>query len=236
MSDSAENILPQETKEKPVITRKAKHPGRLISQATLLLHTRHAQRLFRGHFHQIPGVMAFSRQLMKIWQAASEDDPYADWYLIKTYDVLHQTRKKLETGQQEYQALFTRQDNLRLELGTSSKPIEFSLQFGTPYGYMASYLIADYDRLARQFLSARALGLVDGYFTKSLEKATELVKHVLEKPMDWIPTGITRENILENNQRVQEIAEQLGQVPKQIVTGKLRAPYAPAIQKKKLHE
>lgn len=229
MSQAIENLSP------PAITPKAitpqKQPGRLVSQATLVLHTRHAQRLFRGHFHQVPGIMAFSRQLMKIWQAASEDDPYADWYLIKTYDAIHQTRKKLESLQQSYQNLFTQQDNLRLELSISSKPIEFGLRFGTPYGYMASYLIADYDRLARQFLSARALGLIDGYFTTSPDEATEMVRQVLKKPMDWELTGITREDILQKNQQAQQAREKLGQVPKQIISGKLRAPYAPIIKK-----
>ena len=74
-------------------TARSSGPGALRGQAWLSLQTHHAQRLIRGHpaaagKPAIIGLFGFADRLRGIWQGARQDDPYADWWLVKIEDAL----------------------------------------------------------------------------------------------------------------------------------------------------
>ena len=74
-------------------TARASGPGALRGQAWLSLQTHHAQRLLRGRpgaagKPAIIGLFGFAERLRGIWQGARQDDPYADWWLVKIEDAL----------------------------------------------------------------------------------------------------------------------------------------------------
>jgi integrating conjugative element protein (TIGR03761 family) len=212
---------------KAEVTKQTK-PGRITAKATIILQTKPAQRLFMNS----TGVTEFSKRVNQIWQAASQDDPYADLFLLRIYDILVQTRRKLAESQEKYkQLLLDAEDGVKLNIGESTKPMEFPLDFRTPYGYMASYMLADFDKLTRLFFTLRQLGLVDGYFSEVLNEANQWVKDVLNKPSEWQFTGVTRQDMLEKNQRANKAIELMGKISPKIVQGKLRAPHAPVIKK-----
>lgn len=216
-----------EDKAKPS-TKKQRKPGRITSKASIILQTKPAQRLFMNSV----GVTEFSKRMNQIWQSAAQDDPFADLFLLRIYDALVQTRRKLSEYKDKYQhILMEAEDGVRLEIGESTKPLEFPLDFLTPYGYMASYMLADFDKLTRLFLTLRRLGLIDGYFKEALSEANTLILDVLSKPSEWHFTGVTRKDMQEKNQLAKKAIELMGKISPKILQAKLRSPHAPVIKK-----
>ncbi len=48
----------------------------------------------------IIGLFGFADRLRGIWQGARQDDPYADWWLIKIHDALVAAEQRIQAGQQ----------------------------------------------------------------------------------------------------------------------------------------
>ncbi|MES9958674.1 MAG: AcaB family transcriptional regulator, partial [Sedimenticola sp.] len=71
----------------------ADKPGPLRGQIWLTLQTNQARRLIRGRNgakgqSPIIGLGLFAERLRLIWQASRNDDPYADWWLIKVHEAI----------------------------------------------------------------------------------------------------------------------------------------------------
>ncbi len=67
--------------------------GPLRGQVWLTIQTHQAQQLVRGRNGTpdkpaIIGLVGFADRLRVIWQAARNDDPYADWWLIKVHEAI----------------------------------------------------------------------------------------------------------------------------------------------------
>ncbi len=67
--------------------------GPLRGQVWLTLQTNQARRLVRGRNgtkgrSPIIGLGLFAERLRLIWQASRNDDPYADWWLIKVHEAI----------------------------------------------------------------------------------------------------------------------------------------------------
>ena len=78
-------------------------PGHLQGTATLVIQTRQAQRLLVGRAPRegkarMVGLPAFSGLMRAIWVAASQDDPYADGYLVQVQDGIEHARLEFEFG------------------------------------------------------------------------------------------------------------------------------------------
>ena len=91
-------VLPDED------TAPADGPGALQGQAWLTLQTRQAQRLIRGRpaaagKPAIIGLFGFADRLRGIWQGARQDDPYADWWLVKIEDALEAAEQVIQVEQ-----------------------------------------------------------------------------------------------------------------------------------------
>ena len=80
------------------------HPGRLLGNVSFEIHTMDAQLLFSGYTDKnAVGLLQFAALMTTIWDAAEKDDPYADWYLLKTYDAIIQLRNQFAQTIQDYQ-------------------------------------------------------------------------------------------------------------------------------------
>lgn len=156
-----ERQLPPMTRSPSV----AMSPGSLRGEVRLTLQTRHAQRLLQGRPRRtgqpaIRGLMGFADATRDIWRAAQEDDPYADWFLLRIEQRLQRSGGALQTLKSQVLDLI---GDSRLEWtpAHSSEPARVQLRFATPYAYRGAHLLADFDRVARQVLTSRYLGLLD---------------------------------------------------------------------------
>ena len=90
----ADDPIPHQTDQKLVErSRPQDRPGALHGQVWLTIQTNQAQQLIHGRAGTpdkptIIGLVGFANRLRVIWQAARNDDPYADWWLIKVHEAI----------------------------------------------------------------------------------------------------------------------------------------------------
>lgn len=125
---------------------------------TMTLHTRDAFRAFTGRRADVTGKLAFiaggqryAATLKMIWYLSANDNPYADWILISTYDALKAVRDHLTAvTQARAEAIETmKRRGLTVCVMSARKPRIVSLNFRSPYGYATADLIVEFDYFAR---------------------------------------------------------------------------------------
>ena len=108
-------------------------PGVLRGQVWLTIQTRQAQQLVRGRNGTpekpaITGLVGFANQLRVIWQAARNDDPYADWWLIKVHETLDRTRQLIKKRQTEVDTALDQMTSMDVVVAESSRPYRVPLR------------------------------------------------------------------------------------------------------------
>lgn len=130
--------------------------GPLFDQSpdVMTLHTRDALRMFAGRTPDgedkapaISGGRRFAAALKAIWHLSANDNPYADWVLIRVYDELVRIRSDLEAARKMREAQFEqlRRKGLSLSVLASRDPVTVNLGFRSPYGYATAEAIVAYD-------------------------------------------------------------------------------------------
>lgn len=136
--------MPENTTEKPGrIDPGAHRPGTLRSQVTMEIQTSRAQRLVGGRkrcegVEPIIGAIDFGRRTRALWQSAENDDPYADWTLLKIEDSIHSAKQMIESQSRRIGDILAGMEGFNIEIADSVEPIQVSLQFGNPYRYMGA--------------------------------------------------------------------------------------------------
>jgi hypothetical protein len=110
---------------------------------TMTLHTKDAYGLFSGRpadnparLPPIPGGRRFAAVLKSIWHLSANDNPYADWVLIRMYDALVGIRANLArviAAREEGMEVLKRK-GLSISVMASRSPKTVELGFRSPYG------------------------------------------------------------------------------------------------------
>lgn len=208
-------------------------PGALRGAASLTLQTRQAQRLIRGRTAAagkpaIVGLLGFANQLRIIWQGARCDDPYADWWLVKVHQALEQASEKLEALQAEVDQRMAAVPAIEIAPGESVQPFQVPLQFGNPFAFRGAQLLARFDDQIRSVLSAGHVGLLTRDETqRQLHQGGRAVRQAFVSSQGYRMVGVTRVDLGQGIAKANQAAESMGQVPREVIEGTLRAPYAP---------
>ena len=120
----------------------------------MTLHTQDAYRMFTGRVADaktqapaIPGGRRFAAVLKSIWYLSANDNPYADWILIRVYQSLMAIRAQMAQAiagrEAEFEAL--RRKGLSLSVLRSRSPATVELGFRSPYGYATAEAIVEFD-------------------------------------------------------------------------------------------
>lgn len=189
------------------------HHSYLTGDIYLLLHTRNAQALFKGQWRRNSmGLLQFANLMQKMWQAVKEGDPYAEWHLMTIYEHIEALKTDMQQLERHCQEKIAQLRGFDVQLFHQVNPLRVLLQFSTPFAYMAAHLLADFDYLSRQAYTLKRLGLV-----LELDKLPVKIKFKLrrlfESPLRWRYTGITRQDILDNNQKAQAVKKMMGTLP-----------------------
>jgi len=207
-------------------------PGRLLQQGTLTLQTRLAQHYFKGRPGKTTGITQFSRGVRKIWQAAAEDDPYADLFLLRIEDLIVKTRRTFQQQIVQYRQLLNPIEGIQFAVMSTQKPIHLALRFSTCYGHFASILLAEFDQLARCVLSAKYAGLMSPPEADIvLRQAGKALRRIFMRPFNWKHLRLTREAVKQQTEVAQQAFQAMGKLPAPVLAGTLRARYAPLIKK-----
>ena len=220
-------------------------PGPLRSAAVLTLQTKEAQKLILGRTSEtteanqniaskseyIMGLQDFGRRMNRIWLAAQQDDPYADWYLWKIEAALHTAKVRVSTQTEELSQLLDSMQAIKIKISQSTDPINIELNFANPYGYIAAYLVAEFDALACRVLTAWHIGLLDRAPGLAMLNTTSgFIRTSFGLSSHWHFTGVTRAAVHHNDSLAQQAKARMGKLPQEIIDLQQRAKMAPEIK------
>ena len=231
---NSEQAITQKNANTPAGLKKdADSPGALRGQTWLTVQTRQAQQLIHGRNETVDkpaiiGLVGFADRLRIIWQAARDDDPYADWWLIKVHETLDQAREYISRHQKELDNQLTQMPAMEVEVAQSLRPCRIRLQFANPYAYHGAQLIAAYDTLVRTVLTYRHIGFLDNDAAEGIVKlGARKVRGTFVVPQGYRLLGIDRKCIQRNSGKDPRACQLMGELPAEVLSGERRAPLVP---------
>ena len=179
---------------------------------------------------RISGLLEFARKVTRLWIAASQNDPYADWSLI-------QIEAKLAAIECEFKTHIARlsqrlnEQSIAINPVQSTTPYQHTCVFKTPYANLAAGLLTHYDALLCSVLAARQLGLIDhGEQNRLMRAYSRFLRQLFALPNFWQPTGIQRNQIDQQSEILQSSIQRYGECPEEILAGTDRPRLAPPIR------
>lgn len=134
--------------------------GSLVDEGVdqMTLHTKEAYRMFMGRSREpgkdtapIIGGKRTAAALRALWLLTSNDNPFADWGLLRHEHSMREVHKRLQREIEATNKTLVDQQRRGLSYTTlrSASPVVLNLGFRSPYGYAVSSLIADFDYFVR---------------------------------------------------------------------------------------
>jgi integrating conjugative element protein (TIGR03761 family) len=207
-------------------------PGALRNQARLEIQTRQAQFLLDGRTgpRGIIGLLQFARRLGDVCQAVQQDDPYADWMLLRVEESIAAAKAFVQEKNIATAKALNGLGAMKIELARTQEPAVVDLVFGTPYGFMGAYLLSEYDELARSVLTAQHCAVFDRRQAGELIRACgNAVRRVYQLPAAWRRTDITRDDVRQGTDAAANAAQLMGVLPEAVLAMNRRAKFAPRI-------
>lgn len=210
--------------------------GSLRAPMSLTLHTHHASRVWHGRApsegrHGIIGLSAFIALMTKMKRGAEQDDPYSDWWMLRIEEKLAQTKDRLQSLHEEIdQALADIPPTLSLGENLNVQPVRLPLFVNAQLGFMAIYLLANYDELARKLILAHHAALIDrGTLDSGLTEGAHALRSLFSLAQHYRYSGCTRDDFAANNAAARAAIEKFGELPQEVLEGVRRSRYAPPI-------
>ena len=213
--------------------------GSLRSAMSLTLHTHHASRIWHGRTPTegrpgIIGLNGYISVMNKMKRGAEQDDPYSDFWMLRIEDKLTQTKASLQALREQVdQALADVPPALTLGENMNVQPVKLPLFVNAQLGFMAVYLLADYDDLARKLILAHHTALID---RSTLERWLNDGAHALRSPFSLAQqyrySGATRDDFASKNAVARAALEKFGELPQDVLEGTRRSRFAPPIARR----
>lgn len=201
----------------------------LKAYIALTLHSGQAQLLFHGKWqHGQNGLTQFAKFMSILWHAEREGDPYAEWYLIKTYDEILAAKKTFKTMESYLDERLAKFRGMEIKIYANDTPFERELRVVTPFGFMGGELLIDFDFIIRKALTLKKLGVhlkAEHYDNPTMMKA---LRRLFGFPSGWHRTQVTREDILEDTPKAQKAVELMGILPEAILNRQVNFPFKSA--------
>ncbi|MBT2375405.1 PFL_4669 family integrating conjugative element protein [Pseudomonas fluorescens] len=208
--------------------------GALRSTMQLTLHTHHASRIWHGrapseHHPGIIGLSGFLAIMNKIKRSAEQDDPYADAWMLRIEDKLNSTKATLQAlrGQID-QVLAEVPATLSLGENLNLQPIHLPLFVNAQLGFVAIYLLADYDDLARRVILAHHTALIDREtHDRWLDEGAHALRSLFRQVQPYRGSGAQRNDFAADNALARMARARFGELPKDVLDGSRRSRFAP---------
>ncbi len=207
--------------------------GPLRGQVWLTIQTRQAQQLVRGRSGTpgkppIIGLVGFADRLRVIWQASRNDDPYADWWLIKVHEAIEAAGTLIRQRQQALASLLQQMESIEVITAASQHPFRMPLQFANPYAYQGAKHLSAYDTLVCTALTAHHIGLLDRAGCQGeLNLCARKIRSLFVIPQRYRFLDVDRPLIRRGSAESERAAELMGMVPADVLSGERQAPLVP---------
>lgn len=210
--------------------------GSLRSAMALTLHTHHASRIWHGRAptENKPGIIGlngFVAIMNKLRRGAEQDDPYSDWWMLRIEDKLSVAREQLQTLRQQVdQALAAVPPALSLGENLNVQPVKLPLFVSSQLGFMAVYLLADYDDLARRLILAHHTALIDrSTLERWLNEGAHALRSLFALAQQYRYSGCTRDDFAGMNAAARAAVEKYGELPQDVLEGTRRSRFSPPV-------
>ena len=244
-TDSIASPTPSTVSKTPVLPTAPGGPtlGQLADDTpdVMTLHTQDAFRMFTGRaadaqtqVFAIPGGRRFAAVLKPIWYLSANDNPYADWILIRVYQSLVTIRAQMAQAicvrEAEFEGL--RRKGLSLSVLSSRSPATVALGFRSPYGYATAEAIVEFDHHVRMVKTLVLKDrLSDGDGRAAIREVGRGLRALFLEPIRW-ERLLLREEMLPLSrsdflpgaddlarQRMHIAVTLFGEVPRAVFTG-----------------
>ena len=210
--------------------------GSLRSSITLTLHTHHAARLWQGRMaregvHPIMGMAGYISVTNLLKHASSQDDPFADWFMLQLEDKLLQAKAEMLTLTSQISQV-ERDLPTQVDVGDNLNihPVTLPLFIGSQLGFLAVYLLTDYDTLVRRVLLAHHTALIGRSDMEVwIDRGAHLLRSLFGLAQRYRLAGVSRDDMAANNARAREAIDKFGTPPRNILEGSRRSQFAPPI-------
>lgn len=210
--------------------------GSLRSAMSLTLHTHHASRIWHGRAPSegkpgIVGLNGFVAIMTKLKRGSEQDDPYSDWWMLRIEDKLSTTKAQLQTLREQVdQALADVPAALSLGENLNVQPVKLPLFVASQLGFMAVYLLADYDDLARRLILAHHTALIDrSTLERWLNEGAHALRSLFSLAQQYRYSGTKRDDFAANNAAARAALEKYGELPQDVLEGTRRSRFAPPL-------
>ena len=213
--------------------------GTLRSSVQLTLHTHHASRIWHGRDASqgratIIGLNGFIAVMNKMKRGAELDDPYADVWMLRIEDKLNATKDILKAlNEQVNLALSEVPSALSLGENLNVQPVKLPLFVNAQLGFMAVYLLADYDDLARRLILAHHTALIDrSSLERWLNEGAHALRSLFSLAQQYKSSGLNREDYQANTPLAISAKERFGEIVQDILEGTRRSRFAPPLARR----
>lgn len=213
--------------------------GALRSAMALTLHTHHASRIWHGRPPTdgkpgIIGLNGFLSIMNKLKQGAEQDDPYSDWWMLRIEEKITETKAQLQTLRDQVdQALADVPAALSLGENLNVQPVKLPLFVNAQLGFMAVYLLADYDDVARRLILAHHTALIDrSTLERWLNDGAHALRSLFSLAQQYKFSGTQRDDFASNNAAARAAREKFGELPQDVLEGTRRSRFAPPISRR----
>lgn len=210
--------------------------GALRSTMKLTLHTHHAARIWHGRQasegkNGIIGLSGFVGIMNKMKRGAEQDDPYSDWWMIRIEEKLAASKVSLGNIREQLDQLMADLpqalsigDNLNIQ------PVTLPLFVNAQLGFMAVYLLTQYDDLARRLLLAHHTALIGRRdMERWLDEGAHVLRSLFGLAQQYKYSGATRDDFAASNARAREALQAFGELPQNVLDGSQRSEFAPPV-------
>lgn len=210
--------------------------GSLRSAMSLTLHTHHASRIWHGRAKAegkagIIGLNGFISIMSKMKRGSEQDDPYSDWWMLRIEDKLGDAKTRLQALREQVDhALTDVPAALSLGENLNVQPVKLPLFVNAQLGFMAVYLLADYDDLARRLILAHHTALIDrSTLERWLNDGAHALRSLFSLAQQYRYSGTQRDDFAANNAAARAVLEKYGPLPQEVLEGTHRSRFAPPL-------
>jgi len=163
----------------------------LQSECYLSIHTENARRLMQGTW-QIGkmGLYQFVHVIAVLQRHAKLDDPYADWFLLATYEQMKFQHQEFEQLQKQVESKIHSLRDFEISIYTNPTPVRYSIPYSR-LGRLATQLLQQLDYITRLLLTLRSFDLpAPGKI--QIFHLKDIMQKIYAIPRRWHKTGVTR--------------------------------------------
>ena len=212
-------------------------PGVLQGKVSLTLQTERAQQFVYGRRKAVDkssiwGLLTFAEKIKPLWLASSQDDPYADWWLVKVDELMQDCKNSIHECATSLNTLLDTQCVLQVDTAQSVNPLRIALRFANPYPFRAAHLLAEYDQLMCLWMTVQHVGVViDEALEERLRASAKKLRAVYASPQSYQRMGVSRALYCVGDSLTDNARALMGDVPDDILSERR----APKLRPKKTH-